>query len=100
VNPDTLLTVVAEVRAKRGKEGELREILAGLVGPTRKEDGCVQYILHVNNQDPEHFLFYETWKSTAHLDAHLASPHMQAFMARGDELLAEPARIVLATRVS
>jgi quinol monooxygenase YgiN len=98
--PDTLLTVVAEVRAKRGKESELREVLAGLVEPTRKEDGCVQYIFHVDNQDPGHFLFYETWKSMAHLEAHRASPHLRAFAARKEELLAEPLRVVLATRVS
>jgi quinol monooxygenase YgiN len=99
MNPDTLLTVVAEVRAKRGKEAELRGVLTGLVGPTRKEEGCVQYILHVDNQDPGHFVFYETWKSTAHLETHVASPHMRAFASRQEELLAEPLRVVLATRV-
>jgi quinol monooxygenase YgiN len=69
-----------------------------LIGPTKLEPGCVQYDLHVDNDDPTHFFFYENWTSRALLDRHLAAPHLQAFVARGDELLAAPLRIVFATR--
>jgi len=95
-----LLTIFAEMHAKPGKEEALREALLGLIGPTKKEAGYVQYDLHVDNDDPKHFLFYENWTSRAHLDAHLAAPHLQAFIARQDELLAAPLRIVFATRQS
>ena len=97
---DPLLTVFAEIRANPGKEEAVREVLKGLIEPTRKEEGCVQYILHVDNDNPSHFVFYETWRSMAHLQAHIATPHMQAFMARSGELQAEPSRVVFATRVS
>jgi quinol monooxygenase YgiN len=93
-----LLTIFAEMYAKPGKEAALREVLLGLIEPTKKEAGHVQYDLHVDNDDPKHFLFYENWTSRAHLDAHLAAPHLQAFLARQDELLAAPVRIVFATR--
>jgi quinol monooxygenase YgiN len=94
---EPLLTVFAEMHAKPGKEEALREALLGLIGPTKKEAGYVQYDLHMDNDDPKHFLFYENWTSRAFLDAHLASPHLQAFVARVDELLAAPIRIVFAT---
>ncbi len=97
---DPLLTVFAEIRANPGKEEAVREVLKGLVEPTRKEEGCVQYVLHVDNDDPGHFVFYENWTSMAHLQAHIATPHMQAFLARSAELLAEPLRVVFTTRVS
>ncbi len=93
-----LLTIFAEMYAKPGKEDVLREGLLGLIGPTKKEAGYVQYDLHVDNDDPKHFLFYENWTSRAHLDAHLAAPHLQAFLARQEELLAAPVRLVFATR--
>jgi len=95
-----LLTIFAEMYAKPGKEEALREALLGLIGPTKKEAGYVQYDLHVDNDDPKHFLFYEIWTSRSLLDAHLASPHLQAFIARQDELLTAPVRLVFATRVA
>jgi quinol monooxygenase YgiN len=96
---ETLLTVFAEMYAKPGKEDELRQALTGLIEPTRREAGCVQYDLHVDKDDPRHYFFYENWTSKEKLDAHLASPHLKAFAAKADQLLAQPLRIVLATRV-
>ncbi len=96
---EPLLTVFAEMHAKPGKEDELRRALIGLIEPTRREAGCVQYDLHVDREDARHYFFYENWTSKTELDAHLASPHLKAFVATADELLDEPLRIVLATRV-
>jgi quinol monooxygenase YgiN len=94
-----LLTVVAEMSAKAGQEEALRSALLGLIEPTRKEEGCVQYDLHVSTDQPGRFVFYENWTSSAALERHLATPHLTALVARMDELLAEPARILTYTRI-
>jgi len=80
------LTVVATFQARPGKEAELRAALMGLVNPTRKETGCLNYDLHQSADDPARFLFHENWTSKAHLDAHLQTPHIQALLPRVDEL--------------
>ena len=85
-----LLTVIANMRAKPGKEQELRSALEALVRPTSEEDGYVNYDLHQAVDDPAVFYFYENWESAAALDAHLAKPHLTQFAARIGELLAEP----------
>lgn len=96
----TLLTVVAEIVAKPGKEDEVRKHLLGFVEPTRKEDGCVQYDLHVSNDEPGRFIFYENWTSAEALDKHSASNHIQAFRTISAELLAQPTRLIRATRIA
>jgi len=96
----TYLTVVAEMLAKPGKEEELRRQLLALMEPTRKEEGCVQYDLHVDTGAPGRFLFYENWTSRERLERHLASPHLAAFRAVAGDLLAEPMRIVTCTRIA
>lgn len=88
-----LLTVVAEMKAKAGKEDDLRRALIALVAPTRLEEGCVQYDLHEKTDEPGRFVFYENWVSADHLARHAASAHIQAFRAGAGDLLAEPARI-------
>ena len=78
------------MRAKPGKEQELRTALEALVEPTTKEDGYVNDDLHQALDDPGVFCCYENWTSAPALDAHLAAPHLTQFAARLDELLAEP----------
>ena len=98
--PKTLLTVVAEMVAKPGKEEELKRRLLALVEPTRREDGCVQYDLHQNTGEAGRFVFYENWGSRELLERHLRSPHLLAFGAVEGELLAEPGRVLTYTRIA
>jgi quinol monooxygenase YgiN len=94
------LTVVAQIRAKPGKEAGVQQALLDLVTHTRAEAGCLNYDLHLSHDDPALFLFYENWESQAHLDAHAQSAHIQTFRARAAELLAEPVEIKLFRMVS
>ena len=95
-----LLTVVAEMKAKPGKEEDLRRAVLALIEPTRNEEGCVQYDLHAHTSDPGRFVFYENWTSRDHLDRHLASPHLRAFGAASGDLLAEPPRVETYARIA
>ena len=82
-----LLTVIASMRAKPGKEQALRDALESLVEPTSKEDGYVNYDLHQGVEDPAVFFFYENWESGQALDAHLATPHLVEFVGIMGDLL-------------
>lgn len=95
-----LLTIVASLRAKPGREDDLRDALLALVGPTREEDGCVEYHLHQGVEDPALFTFYETWTSADLLETHLASRHVAEFGALAGDLTEAPADIQRLRRVS
>jgi quinol monooxygenase YgiN len=95
-----LLTVVAEMKAKPGREEDLRNALLALVEPTRPEDGCVQYDLHIHSSDRARFLFYENWASEAHLARHAASDRLKAFVEAAGGLLAEPMRVETYRRIA
>ncbi len=97
--PENLI-VIAEMVAKAGKEDELKKQLLALVEPTRKEEGCVQYDLHLSTNEPGRFVFYENWASREMLERHLQSPHLRAFLGRTGELLAEPPRILTYSRIA
>ena len=49
-----------------------------MVAPTRKEEGCLCYNLHVSTRNPADFMFYEQWASQESLAAHGMTGHMQA----------------------
>jgi quinol monooxygenase YgiN len=93
------LTVVAQVKAKPGKESEVRRELLSLVAPSRRDPGCLKYDLHQAVDNPAQFLFHENWTSKAHLDQHLQKPDLQATLARVGQLVAEPPQITLWERI-
>jgi quinol monooxygenase YgiN len=90
-----LLTVIARMRAKAGKEQELRNALVALIEPTSKEKGYVNYDLHQGVEDPRWFFFYENWDSAEDLDTHLQAPHLVEFAGRLDELIDESGPMVI-----
>ncbi|MGA2786871.1 MAG: putative quinol monooxygenase [Verrucomicrobiota bacterium] len=94
------LTVIATFQARPGKEAALRAVLSGLLAPTRKESGCLNYDLHQSTEDPAKFLFHENWTSQAHLDAHLQTAHLKALLPRMDELCVARPEITTWERVN
>ena len=83
------LTIVAQLKAKPGKERELQQVLQALIEPTRHEQGIINYDMHVSNEDPGLFLFYENWRTKDEWERHMKSPHLEAFAKRNNELVSE-----------
>ncbi len=89
------VTVVAQIKAKPGKEAEVRRELMSLVAPSRRDPGCLNYDLHQAADNPALFMFHENWTSQALLDQHLQKPDLQAVLGRVVQMSAEPPQISL-----
>lgn len=63
---------------KPERAAELKQLLTGLIEPTRNEEGCLRY--DICESEDGAVLVYEVWQSKADLDRHMASPHMTAFI--------------------
>ncbi|MFE4694828.1 putative quinol monooxygenase [Streptomyces sp. NPDC056749] len=68
-------------RAKAGEEGRMLGEIQAVIGLTRKEDGCEQYVVHTTPDQPGAFAFYERWPSGARLLTHVSQPFMQTCFA-------------------
>jgi len=80
------VTVVATLRAAKGKADALAALLCEQVDVVRNsEPGCLAYRLHRSTKDPDAFLFYETYVDDAAFDAHRASPHLAAYRKRRED---------------
>ncbi|HYJ41846.1 MAG TPA: putative quinol monooxygenase [Steroidobacteraceae bacterium] len=84
--PPGAYAVVAHVRAKPGKEQELRAATLPLVAKVRAEPNNLLYFLHEDRETPGHFVFYEIFASQADFEAHNATEHVQAWFAKLREL--------------
>jgi quinol monooxygenase YgiN len=87
---DLKIKVVAHVRAKAGKEEEMKKVMLSLIEPTRKEAGCLRYELYQNKEDAADLTFVEDWEGDAALDAHMQTPHFLAAVAQIPALAGAP----------
>jgi quinol monooxygenase YgiN len=83
------LRIIARLESKPEKVAELREVLLGLLAPTREEAGCIRYEMLENQADPTEFTFTEEWTDAAALAAHFESDHIRNALARFPDLLAK-----------
>jgi len=82
------LRVVAHLVAKPDKVAELRDMLAGLITPTRAEPGCIAYELLQSQDNPTELTFVEEWTSESALDGHVATKHIKDALSKAPDLLA------------
>ncbi|MFL6446680.1 MAG: putative quinol monooxygenase [Bryobacteraceae bacterium] len=79
--PNDHIILNVHLQAAAGREEEAATQLQKLVAPTRKEPGCVNYVLHRAPEDPTKFMFYEEFRSQTSLEEHTKAPHFQEWVA-------------------
>lgn len=78
------LFIAVGLKAKAGKEDELRRDLSVLVEPSRNEDGNIRYDLFEDQDEPGRFVFVEEWSSSeTRTKHHELGPHILHFHENG-----------------
>ncbi|AKI00342.1 hypothetical protein IMCC20628_01626 [Hoeflea sp. IMCC20628] len=83
------LTIAANIKANPDKIELVKKELEKLLAVTRAEAGCINYVLHQDNDNPAHFMFYENWESRELWQTHMNAPHLAAYMQATDGAVAE-----------
>jgi quinol monooxygenase YgiN len=83
------ITVVAKLVAKKGCAESVKSELQKLIAPTRQEEGCIEYLLFQDNEDPDIFMFYETWESLACIEKHVETDQYKNYAASVADMLKE-----------
>lgn len=96
-----MVTVVAVLTAKEGKETELAEACRELAREVRsKEEGCLMYIPHVSVEIPGRIVFFEKYKDTEAQKTHRHSEHFRAAGLKFKELLAGAPEVQVLSELS
>jgi quinol monooxygenase YgiN len=80
--PAGAYSIVAQVRAKPGKEAELRRATLPLVALVRSDPKNLVYFLQEDRAAPGHFIFYEVFASVEDFEAHNAMPYVKDWFAK------------------
>ncbi|HMF54279.1 MAG TPA: antibiotic biosynthesis monooxygenase [Edaphobacter sp.] len=85
------LALYVPLKAKPGKETELKEFLKQGAQMAAQEPGTVTW--YALEEGPGRFAIFDTFEDEAGRDAHLNGPIAKALMSKADELLADPPQI-------
>jgi quinol monooxygenase YgiN len=77
------MTVLAVIWVtKPGRGDEAAKVFQILTAESRKEPGCLMYVVHRHRDDPGRFFVYEQYKDDAALEAHRNSPHFLEYVRK------------------
>lgn len=83
------LTIVANITAKSDKIDLVKAELVKLIDVTLSEEGCLQYDLHQDNENPAYFMFFENWESRELWQTHMGGQPLQDYMTATEGAIEE-----------
>ncbi|UCJ19010.1 antibiotic biosynthesis monooxygenase [Pseudomonas sp. MM211] len=90
-----MLTVIAQDFINVEHIADVLPLYAELVRKTREEPLCLSYDLHIDQKDPGHFVFIETWPDKAALDVHCRTEHFRTLVPKIDSYQRQPGTFLL-----
>ncbi len=79
--PQGAYSIIAEVKARPGKEAALRAVTLPLIGLVRGDPKNLVYFLQENRERPGHFIFDEVFATREDFEAHNAMPYVREWFA-------------------
>lgn len=78
-----MVSFTVRMRFDAADHDEITAILKELTAASRLEPGCVSYIAHFIEGDPETVLIYEQYQDRAAVDVHRETPHFKKWAIGG-----------------
>lgn len=78
-----MISFTVRMRFAQEDRAQIRSILQNLGAASRQEPGCVNYIAHTVENDPDTILIYEQYQDAEGLEAHRSSPHFEQWATNG-----------------
>ncbi len=78
-----MVSFVARFKFAPEDRTEIAAMLALLATESRREPGCLAYVPHQVQDDPDTILIYEQYRDPQALEAHRASEHFKKYVVGG-----------------
>jgi len=80
------MRILVKKLIKEDKIEEMKALFGELIAATRKEDGCIEYALFQNAENPRVYILMEEWRDQPSLEAHMQTDHFKTIIPKIDEV--------------
>ena len=77
-----MVSFTVRMKFAQEEQEEISEMLRELTAGSRAEPGCVTYVAHFAEGDPETVVIYEQFANEAAAEFHRTTPHFQRWWKR------------------
>jgi quinol monooxygenase YgiN len=91
--PDYAMMITARLNVKPEKVKDFLAVAKEMVENSNKEAGCTSYQLFQDPYDNSGFIFVESYKNQAAVEAHFISDYFKAFGPKVADMVQGPAKI-------
>ena len=80
---ETMVSFIVRMKFRSEDREEIAQMLRELAMLSRQEEGCVSYVPHSVESDPDTIVIYEQYRTKSALEHHRATPHFARFAIGG-----------------
>jgi len=78
-----MISFTVRMKFRSDDRPRVAELLTALAQASRKEPGCVNYVPHLVDGEPDTVVIYEQYRDQKAVDAHRAAPHFTEWAVGG-----------------
>lgn len=94
-----MLQTVSKIYVKEDQIDEFVEVFKGMIEPTKKEKGCIQYEMVQDEENPTILIVLEQWESREDFDNHMKSEHLGRIAPKMHEFMTKEAEVNLCYKI-
>ena len=94
-----MLQTVSKIYVMEDRVEEFLEIFKGMIEPTQKENGYIEYEMYQDEENPALFIVLEKWETKEDFDNHLQSEHFKKIVPEMMKLMSKETELNVCRRV-
>ncbi|GLI54550.1 antibiotic biosynthesis monooxygenase [Propionigenium maris DSM 9537] len=93
-----MIQTVSKLYVMEDKINEFLEVFKGMIEPTQKEKGYIEYEIYQDEEDPALLIVLEKWESKEDFDNHLQSKHFNKIVPEMVKLMRKEGELNICKR--
>jgi len=94
-----MLQTISRIYVKEDQVNEFVEVFKGMIEPTKKEKGYIQYEMYQDEENPALLIVLEQWETREDFDNHLKSEHFERIVPKISEFMIKETEVNLGYKI-
>lgn len=95
-----MIQAISKIYVKEDQIDKFVEVFEGMIEPTKKEKGYIQYEMYQDEENPALLIVLEQWETKEDFDNHLKSEHFERIVPKMTEFMTKETELNLCYKIA